>query len=91
MAGILKRDELRLYQLIWERFVASQMAPAVFDQTTRRHRRGASASRSARRGSVLKFAGFTAVYEEGTDDDAPSADGAAATGKGKAAPDPAQD
>ncbi|HEX3468691.1 MAG TPA: type I DNA topoisomerase, partial [Candidatus Elarobacter sp.] len=34
LAGVLKRDELRLYQLIWERFVASQMAPAVFDQTT---------------------------------------------------------
>ena len=34
LAGVLKRDELRLYRLIWERFVASQMAPAVFDQTT---------------------------------------------------------
>jgi DNA topoisomerase IA len=34
VAGVLKRDELRLYRLIWERFVASQMAPAIFDQTT---------------------------------------------------------
>ncbi len=34
VAHVLKRDELRLYTLIWERFVASQMAPAVFDQTT---------------------------------------------------------
>jgi len=33
-AAHLKRDELRLYTLIWERFVASQMAAAVFDQTT---------------------------------------------------------
>jgi DNA topoisomerase-1 len=66
LAGILKRDELRLYQLIWERFVASQMAPAVFDQTTVDIN---SAKRYTFRatGSVLKFAGFTAVYEEGTD------------------------
>ncbi|HEV3139815.1 MAG TPA: type I DNA topoisomerase [Vicinamibacterales bacterium] len=34
LAKILKRDVLRLYQLIYERFIASQMAPAVFDQTT---------------------------------------------------------
>ena len=46
--AILKRDELRLYQLIWERFVASQMASAIFDQTTVDIRRHATASRSAR-------------------------------------------
>ena len=34
VAPFLKRDDLRLYTLIWERFVASQMSPAVFDQTT---------------------------------------------------------
>ncbi len=34
VAGALKRDELRLYTLIWERFVASQMSPALLDQTT---------------------------------------------------------
>ena len=34
LAHVLKRDELRLYTMIWERFVASQMAAAVFDQTT---------------------------------------------------------
>ena len=33
VAGVLKRDELRLYTLIWERFVASQMSPAMLDQT----------------------------------------------------------
>jgi DNA topoisomerase-1 len=76
LSKILKRDELRLYQLIWERFVASQMAPAVFDQTTVDI---AAAQRFTFRatGSVLKFAGFTAVYEEGTDD-AAALDGAAA-------------
>ncbi len=83
MAGILKRDELRLYQLIWERFVASQMAPAVFDQTTIDI---AATDRFTFRatGSVLKFAGFTAVYEEGTDDNAQPEGGA--TAKGKARP-----
>jgi DNA topoisomerase-1 len=67
LSKILKRDELRLYQLIWERFVASQMAPAVFDQTTADIAAGSRFTFRAT-GSVLKFAGFTAVYEEGTDD-----------------------
>ncbi len=88
LAGILKRDELRLYQLIWERFVASQMAAAVYDQTTVDI---AAADRFTFRatGSVLKFAGYTAVYEEGTDD-APAAtasdNGVNAIAKGKARP-----
>ena len=34
VAGYLAEDELKLYRLIWMRFVASQMTPAVFDQTT---------------------------------------------------------
>ncbi len=77
LAKVLKRDELRLYQLIWERFIASQMAPAVFDQTTVDI---AATDRFVFRatGSVLKFAGYTAVYEEGTDDAAAPADGAPA-------------
>jgi DNA topoisomerase-1 len=74
LAKLLKRDELRLYALIWERFVASQMASALFDQTTV----DVAATPLARTpaytlratGSVLKFAGFTAVYEEGRDDEA---------------------
>jgi DNA topoisomerase-1 len=67
LAGILKRDELRLYQLIWERFVASQMAAAVYDQTTVDIAAGERYTFRAS-GSVMKFAGFTAVYEEGQDD-----------------------
>jgi DNA topoisomerase-1 len=88
LAGVLKRDELRLYQLIWERFVASQMAAAVFDQTTVDIK---AADRYTFRatGSVLKFAGYTAVYEEGVDD-APvrtaSDNGVAETAKGKPRP-----
>jgi DNA topoisomerase-1 len=71
MAGILKRDELKLYQLIWERLVASQMAAAIFDQTTV----DISAKQYTFRatGSVMKFAGFTKVYEEGKDDTAENA------------------
>jgi DNA topoisomerase-1 len=79
MAGVLKRDELRLYRLIWERFVASQMAPAVFDQTTVDMVIGKYTFRST--GSVLKFAGFTRVYEEGRDDAAAAAEDAAGDGK----------
>jgi DNA topoisomerase-1 len=79
VAGVLKRDELRLYRLIWERFVASQMAPAVFDQTTVDLVIGTYTFRST--GSVLKFAGFTRVYEEGRDDAAAPADDLLGDGK----------
>ena len=86
LAGVLKRDELRLYALIWERFVASQMAAAVYDQTSvdiaAKPVRGNAKYVFRASGSVLKFAGYTKVYEEGKDDEAP--DAAAATGaKGK--------
>ena len=74
LAGVLKRDELRLYELIWARFVASQMAPAVYDQTSveidAKPVRGTARYLFRATGSVLKFAGYTKVYEEGRDDDA---------------------
>ena len=66
----LAEDELKLYRLIWNRFVASQMTPAVFDQTTIDiSARGKDASEYLFRatGSVLKFGGFLKVYEEGKD------------------------
>ena len=85
MAKILKRDELRLYQLIWERFVASQMAAAIFDQTTVDISAATSYGFRAT-GSVMKFAGFTAVYEEGKDDEKPEPAENAAAINGKAAP-----
>ena len=73
LAGILKRDELRLYALVWERFVASQMAAAVYDQTSvdidAKPQRGNARYLFRATGSVLKFAGYTAVYEEGRDDE----------------------
>ncbi len=68
MAHALKRDELRLYTLIWNRFVASQMSAAVFDQTTVDIEAARYTFRAT--GSVLKFAGFTKIYEEGRDDEA---------------------
>jgi DNA topoisomerase-1 len=70
VAKYLAEDELKLYRLIWNRFVACQMAPAVFDQTTIDiSARGKDASDYLFRatGSVLKFGGFLRVYEEGKD------------------------
>ncbi|WDL97362.1 type I DNA topoisomerase [Alicyclobacillus sp. ALC3] len=64
--SFLSRDQYRLYKLIWERFVASQMTPALLDTTTVDIRAGRALFRAT--GSVLKFPGFMAVYTEGTDD-----------------------
>ncbi len=61
----LGEDEFKLYELIWQRFVASQMNPAVFDQTTIDIRAGDYLFRAT--GSVLKFDGFLKVYQEGKD------------------------
>ena len=66
----LQEDEMKLYRLIWMRFVAAQMAPAVFDQTTidvsAQGKDGATYLFRAT-GSVPKFKGFLEVYEEGKD------------------------
>ena len=67
IASYLDRDELKLYRLIWNRFVASQMPPAVFDETIAEVSAGRYTLRA--RGSVLKFNGFLAIYEEGKDED----------------------
>ncbi|MFQ5877922.1 MAG: type I DNA topoisomerase [Acidobacteriota bacterium] len=60
--SFLQRDELLLYGLIWNRFVASQMKPAVFDVTTV----DIDAARCLFRatGSVMRFPGYLAVYQE---------------------------
>lgn len=68
LAGVLKRDELRLYALVWERFVASQMSAAVFDQTVVDVAAGEYGFRAT--GTVMRFAGFTRVYEDSKDDEA---------------------
>jgi DNA topoisomerase-1 len=65
----LNEDEFKLYRLIWQRFVASQMQPAVFDQTTVEITAGVDHPEYLFRvtGSVLKFDGFLKVYEESKD------------------------
>lgn len=62
----LSADEYKLYRLIWQRFVASQMTSAVFDQTTIDIKAGRFTFRST--GSVQKFDGFLKVYQEGRDE-----------------------
>ena len=64
----LGRDELRLYTLIWNRFVASQLKSAVYDVTSADIAAGPLTFRAT--GSVLKFPGFLAVYQEARDEDA---------------------
>jgi DNA topoisomerase I len=74
----LKRDQFRLYQLIWERFVASQMAPAVYDTVSADIWAGEPGSPWQSRpylfratGSTLRFPGFLALYEETEPSDRP--------------------
>ncbi|PKG25181.1 type I DNA topoisomerase [Niallia nealsonii] len=62
----LSRDQLRLYKLIWERFIASQMSPAVMDTMSVDLVNGDVVFRAT--GSKVKFPGFMKVYVEGTDD-----------------------
>src|SRR5690606_22492147 len=62
----LRRDQYRLYQLIWERFVASQMAPAVLDTLTVDVAAGEYLFRAT--GSSVRFPGFMTLYTEGVDE-----------------------
>jgi DNA topoisomerase-1 len=66
MKPYLKEDEFKVYKLIWQRFVASQINPAVFDQTTVDidAKNGGEIFWFRVTGSVLKFDGFLRVYEE---------------------------
>ena len=65
--GDLTGEQYRLYRLIWSRFLASQMANAVYDSISVEIGAGDHSFRCS--ASNLKFAGYTAVYEEGRDDD----------------------
>ena len=71
IANYLSDEQLKLYRLIWQRFVASQMTPAVFDVTTAKI---AAVSRTTKKtydfrasGSVVRFDGFLKVYEVAED------------------------
>src|SRR6476620_2286874 len=66
LAKYLKPEELKLYRLIWQRFVASQMMPALFDQTTIDIKAGRFVFRPT--GSVQKVDGFLKIYQEGRDE-----------------------
>ena len=67
----LSRDQYRLYQLIWQRFVASQMMPAVYNTLSVEVVGDGKESEYTLRasGSQLAFPGFLIVYEEGKDED----------------------
>jgi len=75
----LNRDQFRLYELIWKRFVASQMAPAELDTLTVDIHAGPSPEQMPYlfrvSGSSVRFPGFLAVYEEARDEDAAPAEG----------------
>jgi len=69
----LTRDQYRLYELIWKRFVASQMAPAIYDTISVDILAGQDGQRPylfRATGSTLRFPGFLAVYQEARDEDA---------------------
>lgn len=72
VAPFLEPDELKVYTLIWNRFVASQMAPAIYDQTAVDIPIGDYLFRA--NGQVTKFDGFMRVYTEGVDDRAADAE-----------------
>ena len=69
MKGMLEPDLWKLYNLIWNRFVASQMNPALFDQTDIDIEAGRVEFRAT--GSISKFRGFLAVYQESRPEDDP--------------------
>ncbi|MGI8657136.1 MAG: type I DNA topoisomerase [Pyrinomonadaceae bacterium] len=66
LAQFLDKEALKLYRLIWQRFVASQMTAAIFDQTTIDISAGRFVFRAS--GSVQKFDGFLKIYQEGRDE-----------------------
>ncbi len=75
VAKYVAADEAKVYRIIWERFVASQMAPAVYDTTSADIAAGRAVYRAS--GSTLKFAGYLAAYgvsadeEDDSDKDSP--------------------
>ncbi len=72
--GSLTKEQYKLYKLIWSRFLASQMANAVYDTVSIDTECGGHVFRSSHQS--MKFAGFVAVYEEGRDDEAEVMDSA---------------
>ncbi len=72
VAQYLERDQLRLYELIWKRMVASQMTDAIVDQTTVDIEAANSSGNNhtvRASGSIIKFPGFRTLYIEEKDED----------------------
>src|SRR6266508_3764022 len=67
VARFLTKDQRALYRLVWERFLASQMMPAVYDTVSADIEAGRCLFRA--QGATLRFKGFTAVYEESREED----------------------
>ncbi|MDR2884844.1 MAG: type I DNA topoisomerase, partial [Deferribacteraceae bacterium] len=68
----LSPEQYKLYKLIWERFIASQMADALYEQTTVLIKGGKYIFRAS--GRVMVFAGYTTLYTESADEDAKAED-----------------
>ena len=73
MAGAIGADELKLYEMIWQRTVACQMAEAVYDKTSVDIETNGVLFRAT--GQVLKFDGYMRVYLEASDDEPEEAEG----------------
>jgi DNA topoisomerase-1 len=71
--AFLSRDQLRLYELIWKRFLASQMENALFDSTRVDIGGGGCIFRAS--GSIMKFEGFLALYDESVEDSVDTGEG----------------
>ena len=78
MKDYLKRDQYRMYKLIWERFVASQMANAIYDTLRVELNAGLTEADTPylfrASGSKIKFYGFLALYEDSKDEDSTEED-----------------
>src|SRR3989454_7327128 len=74
VARFLTKDQQALYRLVWERFLASQMTPAVYDTVSADIEAGRCLFRA--QGQTLRFKGFMAVYVESREDEAASEDDA---------------
>ncbi|MDQ7781455.1 MAG: type I DNA topoisomerase [Desulfomonilaceae bacterium] len=73
VAAFLDKNQLALYTLIWNRFTASQAAPAIFDLTTVNIRAGTLLFRVS--GSVMKFDGFLKIYGQTKEEEAEGGNG----------------
>ncbi len=74
VAKVLNKDQMSLYRLVWNRFVACQMKPAIYDQMSVDFDADGGKIGLRATGSRLLFKGFLEVYEEGTDEERKRAD-----------------